>query len=51
MFLICFEQAGTGNDGDSFNKILEISDMGPISTRRHEWEFGKHEETKELLTV
>ena len=28
------------NDEDPSNTILDILDMGPISTRKHEWNFG-----------
>ena len=28
------------NDEDPFNDFLGLLDMGPTSTRKHEWNFG-----------
>ncbi len=34
------EKTGAENDEDPFNEFLKILDMGSISTRKHEWDFG-----------
>ena len=36
----CWKRRVPKNDEDLFKQILEILDMGPISTRKHEWNFG-----------
>ena len=34
------ERRTPNNDDDSSNRFLEILDVKPISTRKHEWKFG-----------
>ena len=38
-----WEKTGTQNDEESFNKLLEILDMGAISFKKHKINFGKVE--------
>ena len=37
----CWKRRAPRNDEAPFNKSLKCLDMGPICTRKHEWNFGR----------
>ena len=39
---ICWKRQAPNQDEDPSNKFVESLDMGSISTRKHEWDFGSY---------
>ena len=56
-FIFCWNRPAPKNDEDPSKKLLEILDMEPISSRKHEMKLSnkketmksRHEETKQLI--